>query len=249
MADIPIVRQPNNFYGKLGDIASFSVVTGDVGAGVVFQWQYSSDEGVTWTNSPATGNKTATLVILINEARLGLLYRCSLTFTGYDTTYTDIVRLILEEDALKIVLQTNQSENICLDKTVVDVSTMFGYLRAPSSIIDPIIIIEAELHDVVDVNYVTIPQFKRSYFVKNVTSVREGLIEFTLHVDVLSTYASQIRANKGIVKKAEGMNAYNLMINDDSLVAYQNPHILTEPFPSGFTGYTFVFAVASGGTP
>ena len=69
-------------------------------------------------------------------------------------------------------------------------------------------------------------------------------MEIHCHVDVISSFAAEIRANKGIIRRAESADAYNLYINDDSLVAYQDPYILTEPFPSGFTGATFILAVA-----
>ena len=68
------------------------------------------------------------------------------------------------------------------------------------------------------------------------------LYAFDCSTDVLSTYAEEIRANRGIVFRSE--KNYNLYLNDGSLVAYQDPYILTEPFPFGFTGACFILSVA-----
>lgn len=146
--------------------------------------------------------------------------------------------------SFNIKLQTNNSEHICVDKDLYDITTLSGTLRDGSSIIDPIILVEADLNSLTTCNYLTIESFNRSYFVQDIKSVSTGLVEIYCHVDVLSSFANEIRANKGIIRRAESEDAYNLYINDDSLVAYQDPYILTEPFPNGFTGATFILAVA-----
>lgn len=143
-----------------------------------------------------------------------------------------------------ISLQRNNSETIQLTKDLTDLITVKGVLKTETSIINPVFLIECNLTDVVGCNYLTVPKFSRSYFVNDIRSIRDGLVAFTCHVDVLSSFAGEIRSNTGIVKRAESNNAYNLYINDGSLVAYQDPYILTEPFPNGFTGLGFILAVA-----
>ena len=63
-------------------------------------------------------------------------------------------------------------------------------------------------------------------------------------MDVISSFKTEIRANVGIVRRAESDDLYNLYLDDGSLASYQDPYILTEPFPSGFSGAKFVLAVA-----
>ena len=92
--------------------------------------------------------------------------------------------------SFEITLQRCNSEPIRMDKDIDVIATYSGTLREGTSIIDPIIKIECDIHNVRRCNYLTIPSFGRSYFVKNIVSVRNGLVEFTCHVDVLSTYAS-----------------------------------------------------------
>lgn len=141
-----------------------------------------------------------------------------------------------------VTLQRNNSERNKLTKDISEILTVSGELKTETSIIDPVIIIECDLSAVTGCNYISIPAFGRSYFVNNIRSIRTGLVEFSCHVDVLSTFASQIRDNTGIVRKQE--NNWNLYLNDGSFKIYQNPNVLTKAFPSGFTTQEFVLAVA-----
>lgn len=144
--------------------------------------------------------------------------------------------------AFQVILQTNSSEKNKLDKDVAAVSTLSGTLKNETSIIDPIILIEADLTTLINCNYMTIPVFTRSYFVTNIRSIRNNLVEVSAHVDVLSSFASQIRNNVAIVRRQE--NRWNLYLNDGVFKVYQNPMVLTREFPSGFSTFEFVLAVA-----
>lgn len=141
-----------------------------------------------------------------------------------------------------IKLQTNTSEKNSLTKKLTDVKTVSGVLKDTTSIVDPVILIEMDLTDAVKVNYLTISTFGRSYFVNNVKSVRQGLVEFTCHVDVLTSFADAIKKNSAIIQRQE--NKWNLYLNDGTFKIYQNPNVLTKAFPSGFTTQEFVLAVA-----
>lgn len=144
--------------------------------------------------------------------------------------------------AFNIVLQKNNSENNRVTKSVDTILTVSGVLKEETSIIDPVIKIECDLAAVTGCNYLSIPAFGRSYFVNDIRSIRNGLVEFSCHVDVLSTYAEQIKNNTGIIKRQE--NEWNLYLNDGTFKVYQNPNVLTKAFPSGFTTQEFVLAVA-----
>lgn len=144
--------------------------------------------------------------------------------------------------AFNIVLQRNNSEMNRVSKSVDNLLTISGVLKEDTSIIDPVIKIKCDLSDVTGCNYLSIPAFGRSYFVNNIRSIRNGLVEFSCHVDVLSSFASEIRGNKAIIKRQE--NAWNLYLNDGSFKVYQNPIVLTKSFPSGFTTQELILAVA-----
>lgn len=144
--------------------------------------------------------------------------------------------------SFSILLQRNTSELNKLDKTLTTITTLTGTLKTETSIIDPVIIVEGVLSDLKTCNYCTISEFGRSYFVNNIKSIRNNLIELTCHVDVVSTYKSQIRSQFALVRKQE--NNWNLYLNDGSFKCYQNPIVLTKKFSNGFTTPSFVMAVA-----
>lgn len=144
--------------------------------------------------------------------------------------------------SFNILLQRNTSELNKLDKTLTTITTLTGTLKTETSIIDPVIIVEGALSDLKTCNYCTISEFGRSYFVNNIKSIRNNLIELTCHVDVVSTYKAQIRSQFAIIRKQE--NNWNLYLNDGSFKCYQNPIVLTKKFSNGFTTPSFVMAVA-----
>lgn len=135
--------------------------------------------------------------------------------------------------SFSILLQSNKSDDRCFTKTVTTLATLTGTLKQSTSIIDPVLIVESSATNIMsNVNYVTISEFERSYFVKGVKSVKQNLWEITCHVDVLSSFASEIKSNTAIVKRQE--SKWNLYLNDDSIRCYQNPTIVTRQFPNGF---------------
>lgn len=144
--------------------------------------------------------------------------------------------------AFQVLLQTNNSEKNKLDKDLATISTISGTLKNETSIVDPVILIEVDLTNLINCNYMTIPSFGRSYFVTNIRSIRRNLVEVSAHVDVLSSFASQIRNNVAIVRRQE--NRWNLYLNDGVFKVYQNPMVLTREFPNGFSTFEFVLAVA-----
>lgn len=144
--------------------------------------------------------------------------------------------------AFDIILQRNQSEKNALSKVVNDLATVTGVLKEETSIINPTITIECDLSSFSLCNYMTIPEFDRSYFVTNIRSIKNNLVEFSGHVDVLASFAPYIRANRAIIEKQE--NAWNLYLDDGTFRVYQNPMVLTKMFPNGFNTLEFVLAVA-----
>lgn len=144
--------------------------------------------------------------------------------------------------AFTIVLQKNNSEENKLTKELDTILRASGTLKSNTSIIDPVILMNCDLSAVVNCNYMTISDFKRSYFVRDIKSIRNGLVEFTCHVDVLSSFADSIKSNTAIIKRQE--NLWNLYLNDGTFKVYQNSSVLTKSFPSGFSTQEFVLAVA-----
>ena len=131
-----------------------------------------------------------------------------------------------------ITIQTSSSEKNRVDKTLTDIAALTGTLRNDTSIIDPTFQIVGDMSAYLNANYCTVPAFGRSYFINNIRSVRAGLFEIICHVDVLSSFKTQLRANSAIIHKSE--RNWNLYLNDGSLKTYQDPIIYTKKFSSGF---------------
>ena len=146
--------------------------------------------------------------------------------------------------SFNIKLQSNTSDIRKLDKEISDILSLDGVLREQTSIIDPVIRVEADLSDLTRCNYMTIDAFGRSYFITDIKSITDTIVEISGHVDVLSTYKSAIRRNNAIIKKQ--YQEFNLYLNDGSLKIYQDPRVQCKEFPSGFNTQEFVLAVAGG---
>ena len=138
----------------------------------------------------------------------------------------------------------NHSEKNKLDKDLTSVTSMTGELKENCSIIDPVIKIVGNVGTFAEVNYMYIAEFGRYYFINNVISINNDICEVHAHVDVLSTYKDQIRAQNAIVSRQE--RKWNLYLNDGVFKTYQNPYIITKAFSSGFTSQHFVLTVAGG---
>lgn len=113
---------------------------------------------------------------------------------------------------MNIILYKNNSPNNYVTKQLAGALTLNGSLRDESSVIDPVIMIEA--NNLSTYNYLYISQFSRFYFIRNVESVRTNLWRITCHVDVLNTYRSQIRSHMAIISKTASSDDSDLFIDD-----------------------------------
>ena len=142
-----------------------------------------------------------------------------------------------------IQLGYNSSEKEKLSKSVTYKYSLTGTLRDRCSITNPVILIEST-DNLATINYASIDEFKRKYFVTDIVSVSHNLWELSLHCDVLSSFESSIRNNTGIISKQE--NKWNLYVDDGSFKVYQNPNVFTQTFPNGFSSSNFILTVSGG---
>lgn len=143
-------------------------------------------------------------------------------------------------------MQTSSATNVVdkeFSRSGIDLE---GTLRAGSSLIDPVIIVEANApgFHANGYNYCQVEEFGRYYYITNIVSINYTLWEIHCHVDVLMSYKEQIRAQKAIVARQEAQ--YNLMLDDGVFMCYQNPKIQTKLFsnPTPFETQEFVLVVA-----
>ena len=146
---------------------------------------------------------------------------------------------------MTIKLYKNLSDKLVVDKDIDQISSdITGTLREGCSVIDPIIKFETTVgSNLTDCNYAYITEFGRYYYINNIKCIGK-LFEVYMHVDVLMTYASGIRANSAVIARQE--NAYNLYLQDGVFKTYSQPHYQIMQFPSGFSDFEFIFSVAGG---
>lgn len=153
------------------------------------------------------------------------------TLRVIDATATqvgDVVRILYSEPtpppptppptdgSIDIILYNNKAETQRVNKTdfLTQITTIKGTLRNECSLITPVITLQMD--SVPAFNYMYIPLFKRYYFVTDITSVRYGLWEINLEIDVLMTYSNSIRNLKAFIDRNEF--TYNNMIPDDNRI-------------------------------
>lgn len=118
---------------------------------------------------------------------------------------------------MEIKLYISSDETNKIDKTITNEIVLTGTIKDETSVINPIILIEAD--NLTQYNYCYIPLFKRYYFIKDITVVRNNLFRLFLDIDVLMSYKDEILNLDCIVNKQE--NNSTPYINDNSRI-YEN---------------------------
>lgn len=145
--------------------------------------------------------------------------------------------------SFNIDLQHNNSDTNLLNKNITTLATVTGVLKDKTSILRPTIVFEGSLPT--GCNYMHIAEFNRYYYVDDISCVNGSFFEISAHVDVLKTYANEIRACRAIVARQE--SNWNLYVDDGTFKTYQNDVMLLKKFDTGFNTSEFVLAVAGGG--
>lgn len=147
---------------------------------------------------------------------------------------------------MKIFLYNNTSDPRVIDKSITLGTTLTGELKDKCDIENPTILIEGI--SAINYNYAYITEFGRFYFFKEPpTVIANNLVEIKLHVDVLKTYASQIRASKAIIRRQE--RAFNKYLNDEEYKCYAYEIISAYAFDTPFTKASIPYLTVLGGDP
>lgn len=144
---------------------------------------------------------------------------------------------------MTIKLYKTPSEVNKVTKVLNDEISLTGELRESSSVITPIIKIEED--DLTDYNYAYIPEFGRYYFITNITSVRNNLWELAMRVDVLMTYAAEIKANTAVI--ARNSNLWNLYYQDEQFKILNYETIQTKAFGVSLNPSSQIVLICAGG--
>ena len=132
---------------------------------------------------------------------------------------------------MQINFYKNSSEKNKIGKFLSSVLTLNGNLRDECSITSPSILVEAT--SLVDYNYCYIPEFKRYYFISDITSVRNNLWRVSLKCDVLESFKSDILNLSCIVDKQQNQS-YSNNIDDGSYVNRADSFVEIANYQNGF---------------
>ena len=105
---LEIITQPYNTTANMGETACFSVVA--IGTDLTFQWQLSTDNGDTWDNSTAKGNKTDKLSFPVIKYTYNRMYRCVITDSQGNTIISNTVKVTPPEE--KSFTLTNEDHDL-----------------------------------------------------------------------------------------------------------------------------------------
>lgn len=135
---------------------------------------------------------------------------------------------------MNISFGVTTSEKRQLDKTVSYSVNLSGTLRNETNVVNPTILVEANVSTLAACNYMSIPVFGRFYFITDIRSISDKLCEVSGHCDVLSTYKAGIRANNAIVGRSATKGNWNLYLNDPMLKVTNKSNIITK---TGWTAF------------
>ena len=133
---------------------------------------------------------------------------------------------------MEVKLCYNSSDNRCINKNIIDGEVISGTLRTSTSIISPVITFES--NSPLRYNYAYIAEFRRYYYIKNVTSARNNLWEVQFEIDPLMSFKADICALKVVVDKQSNESNGDEYIDDSSLVTDNLMFNTVYNLPDGF---------------
>lgn len=146
---------------------------------------------------------------------------------------------------MEIKLYKTYSPRKKLVKDLTDGITLVGTLRAQSSVMSPTFTVQDTA--VVGYNYCYIPDFGRWYYINGIDALRSNLYELSLGIDVLMTYATEIKNNYAIVDKVESLGAAYNYINDGSWINTNRMKQSIINFATGFNDNGEFILITAGG--
>lgn len=113
---------------------------------------------------------------------------------------------------MNIYLYQSTCERNEFPKTLPEPLVLEGNFRDECDVLNPVIVLTG-FNGTTKYNYCYIPDLARYYFIESANMVRTNVIEYTMHVDVLNSWATEILQQECVVGRNE--NVFNPMIVDD----------------------------------
>lgn len=145
---------------------------------------------------------------------------------------------------MTVTLYVNASERNKLTKSLTPGPSLSGALRQDSPMVDPVILLEAE--NPTGYNYAYIPEFGRYYFIAEMTSIRTGLWECSMHSDPLMSFRSSL-LNVQCILEASTTRGADEYLMGPQWVAKQKELTDILPFPLGLSEQGEFILITAGG--
>lgn len=143
---------------------------------------------------------------------------------------------------MQIILYHNYSDADHINKQLSEGVEVSGVLRTESTVIKPII--RMEMQSDITYNYCYIPEWHRFYYIDEINSYRSNIIDLSLRVDPLMSFAQDILNLEVIINKQDSEYT-NLYLDDGDWVMENRMFNTIYPFSGGFNDVgEFVLIVA-----
>lgn len=147
---------------------------------------------------------------------------------------------------MQITIYNNASDNRVVSKSLTAVKTLAAEMYENCSVTDPVILAAYD-SALFTANYMYIPLFGRYYYIKDIQALNGRQVLIMGHVDVLMTYAAQIKSLTGIIDKNTGTGSTSMYINDGSYVTEQKTFTEVINFSNGFNDEGEYILITAGG--
>lgn len=112
---VKVLNTLSNVQAAAGEKVTFTVEA--QGTNITYQWQMSTDNGATWTNTTASGAKTATLSFKMSESLNGRLVRCVVTDEAGNTAVSNGAKVSVKEAETEETTTPAEEETTAAPKT------------------------------------------------------------------------------------------------------------------------------------
>lgn len=146
---------------------------------------------------------------------------------------------------MTIKLYNNTSEVNKINKILTNETSLTGVLKEGCSIENPIITFDMTGYQstYMGKNYAYISEFGRYYFITDINPLYNNLVEISMRVDVLKSFASTILTTQMLIERSESL--YSPYVTDSQRPAYNFPMVLTKAFSGSLNTPHFYLTVAN----
>ncbi len=132
---------------------------------------------------------------------------------------------------MNLILYQNSSDNNTLDKSLIEITNITNVLLLDdTNILNPVFRLKIN-SELTGINYCYCAEFKRYYYITNITIENGGIYRIDCAVDVLMTYKNEILNTNAIITRAG--TDYNVLIGDSAKIAQSNTNVVNKFFSGG----------------